>query len=109
MFPRAASTICATAVISSLAFPAHFEILGLPISGDLRTSTVAGESLRVFESIVSVEATSVSSTVFCPTPFSPKTALGKALWAARQRIIKSGEPLAPAQELLQELAKLRRG
>lgn len=50
----------------------------------------------------------VTSTDGPRVPFAPKTKLGKALWAARQAIIASGEPLVEGRVLMEELAASRR-
>lgn len=40
--------------------------------------------------------------------FVPKTKLGKALWDRRLRIIKAGETLRPASQILEDLANSRK-
>lgn len=41
--------------------------------------------------------------------FRPKTELGRELWALRQKILASGEPLLDADEIEQEVARRRGG
>jgi hypothetical protein len=40
-------------------------------------------------------------------PYEPRTALGRRLWAIRQRIVASGTPLLSADEIEAELARRR--
>ena len=42
-----------------------------------------------------------------PTPYVPKTEMGRAMLAARQRILDAGEKLTPAKELMEALDNSR--
>lgn len=42
-----------------------------------------------------------------PPVFEPTTRLGKRLWAQRQKIEASGEPLVPVNQLMEELRAAR--
>ena len=41
--------------------------------------------------------------------YQPRTGLGRELWALRQKIVASGEPLLNAEEIEREVARRRGG
>ena len=41
--------------------------------------------------------------------YQPRTELGRELWALRQKIVASGEPLLDAEEIDREVARRRGG
>lgn len=56
------------------------------------------------------QQTTADQVLEAPEPeFQPKTSLGRRLWALRQQILASGEPLLDWEDLEREIAERRGG
>jgi hypothetical protein len=98
---------CAVACISLSAVGADLSVL------DTSEAQKPGGALGVDRYIVtgasSGPAMRVGGTADpAPSGFVPKTEMGRAMLAARQRILASGERLSPAKDLMEALDNSRR-